>query len=73
MSATGRKLKSVRERRGLSVREVQNYFGFAAPQAVYSWERGETLPSVDNLYALSFLYDTSMMEMLVPWEVKDQE
>ena len=66
MTATGKKIKEVRERCGLTVRDVQNYFGFLAPQAIYSWERGETLPSVDNLYALIFLFGVSMMEMLVP-------
>ena len=42
------------------------YFGFDQPQAIYKWERGETLPSVDNLYALSSLLGEPMKNILVP-------
>ena len=44
----------------LSVRDISCYMGFTEPQAVYKWQRGESLPTIDNLYALSKLFDTSM-------------
>ena len=66
MVETGRNIKALREQNGYSVQDVQLYFGFDQPQAVYRWQQGETLPSVDNLYALSVLFGAAMKEILVP-------
>ena len=66
MAATGRKIKALREHNGYSVQDVQLYFGFDQPQAIYKWQRGETLPSVDNLYALSSLLGEPLKNILVP-------
>ena len=64
--ATGANILRLRKDRGLSVRDLKNYFGFEEPQAIYKWQRGQSLPSVDNLYALAALLDVSMDEILVP-------
>jgi transcriptional regulator with XRE-family HTH domain len=66
MVETGTNIKTLREQNGYSVHDVQDYFGFDQPQAIYKWERGETLPSVDNLYALSSLLGEPMKNILVP-------
>ena len=63
---TGKNIIALCRKSGLTVRELQAYFGFTAPQAIYKWRRGENLPSVDNLYALSELLDVTMNEILVP-------
>ena len=65
-AATGANIVRLRKARGLSVRDLQSYFGFEEPQAIYKWQRGQSLPSVDNLYALGALLDVSMDEILVP-------
>ena len=41
------------------------YFGFEGPQAIYKWQWGQCLPSIDNLFALSKLFNTSIDEILV--------
>ena len=66
MAATGSVIKALREQNGYSVQDVQEYFGFDQPQAIYKWQRGETLPSVDNLYALSTLLGEPIKDILVP-------
>jgi len=63
--ATGRRIEQRRKAAGLSVRDVQAYFGFEYPQAVYKWQHGECLPSVDNLLALSKLLQVPMEDLLV--------
>ena len=63
--ATGANILRLRKERGLSVRDMQSYFGFEEPQAIYKWQRGQSLPSVDNLYALGALFEVSMDEILV--------
>lgn len=63
--ATGKNIIRLRKARGLTVRQLQLYFGFEEPQAIYKWQQGKCLPSVDNLYALSRLLGVSMNEILV--------
>ena len=58
--ATGKNIIRLRKARGLTVRQLQLYFGFEEPQAIYKWQQGKCLPSVDNLYALSRLLGVSM-------------
>ena len=63
--ATGANICRLRKDRGLTVRDLQHYFGFEEPQAIYKWQRGQSLPSVDNLYALSALLQVPMNEILI--------
>ena len=56
---TGANITALRKRAGLSVRQVQAIVGFANPQAVYKWERGLSLPTVDNLVILAALFGVS--------------
>lgn len=63
--ATGANIVRLRKERGLTVRDLQSYFGFEEPQAIYKWQRGQSLPTVDNLYALGALLDVTMDEILV--------
>ena len=63
--ATGANIRRLRAERGLSVRDLQAYFGFEEPQAIYKWQKGKSLPSVDNLYALGVLLEVPMDEILV--------
>ena len=66
LAETGKNIMHLRQERGMTVRDLQAYFGFAEPQAIYKWQSGKSLPSVDNLYALSALLDVPMDEILVP-------
>lgn len=66
MIATGKNIIRLRKEQGLSVSDLQEYFGFEAPQAIYKWQQGKSLPSTDNLYALSEMFGVSMNEILVP-------
>ncbi len=63
--ATGTNINRLRKEKGYSAQQVADFMGFAFPGAVYKWERGETLPSVDNLYALSRLLEVPIDEILV--------
>lgn len=65
MKATGENIRRLRELQGLSVRDVQRFFGFEEPNAIYQWQRGSCLPSVDNLCALSKLLGVAMDDIIV--------
>ena len=70
MVETGRNIMRLREERGMTVRDLQAYFGFEEPQAIYKWQRGKSLPTVDNLYALGALLGVPMEDILVPANAK---
>ena len=53
---TGCTIQELREARGISVKDLQAQLGFATPQAIYKWQQGVTLPTVDNLVALSAIF-----------------
>ena len=69
LAGTGRSIERHRREAGLSVKDVQTYFGFEYPQAIYKWQHGECLPTVDNLLALARLLQVTMEDLLV---YKDQ-
>ena len=64
VKATGARIKELRKAHHLKVEEVARFMGFESEQAVYKWQRGDSLPTVDNLYALSRLFETSVDDIL---------
>ena len=54
--ATGANICRLRKDRGLTVRDLQHYFGFEEPQAIYKWQRGQSLPSVDHHLHFSYRF-----------------
>ena len=62
---TGHCIEAHRRAAGVSVRELQEYFGFEYPQAIYKWQHGDCLPTVDNLLALSRVLQVPMEDLLV--------
>ena len=64
MKLTGQNISSLRIKRGISVREMQHLLGFTTPQSIYKWQRGETLPTLENLAALACILDVSMDDIL---------
>ena len=72
MLATGKNIARLREKSGLSVSDLQEYFGFDAPQAIYKWQRGQTLPSTDNLLALGQLLEVPIEDILVTREAENE-
>ncbi|MBP5460978.1 MAG: helix-turn-helix transcriptional regulator [Lachnospiraceae bacterium] len=64
MAATGRNIVSLRKSAGLTVRDLQAIFGFATPQAIYKWQRGTAMPTLDNLVALAVIFGVSMDDII---------
>lgn len=65
MVGTGQNIVRLRRLNGYSVRDLQNIFGFATPQAIYKWQQGAALPTVDNLFVLAALFGVHMDDILV--------
>ncbi|MCR5002152.1 MAG: helix-turn-helix domain-containing protein [Lachnospiraceae bacterium] len=64
LKATGARIRELRVARHLKVSDIVEVLGLSSEQAVYKWQRGECLPTVDNLYALSWLFETSVDDIL---------
>lgn len=62
---TGIKLKTMIKEAGYDVKYIQKYLCLACPQSIYKWFKGKSLPSVENLCALSMLLHVHMEELLV--------
>lgn len=65
MIKTGENITRLRESCGLSVKELQNIFGFTTPQAIYKWQHGTALPLVDNLVVLAAIFNVTIDDILV--------
>ena len=63
--ATGKNIEKLRKEAGYSVKELQEIFGFGTPQAIYKWQHGTALQTVDNLVLLSAIFKVSIDEILV--------
>ena len=55
----GHRIRTLRESKGISIRQMARFFNLT-PQALYRWERGEVVPEIQNLVALSRLFGTSV-------------
>ncbi len=71
LAATGRNIERLRREAGLSVRALQGVFGFSSPQAIYKWQRGRALPTLDNIAVLARLLGVSIEDILVFTEEKE--
>ena len=64
MTATGMNITRMRRSAGMSVKDLQEIFGFSTPQAIYKWQRGVALPTVDNLAVLAAVFDVRIDDIL---------
>ena len=65
MAKTGQNIMELREKAGLSVKDLQEVFGFATPQAIYKWQHGAALPNIDNLVVLAAVFGVPVDAILV--------
>ena len=65
MTATGRNIERLRKRAGLTVKDMQDVFGFSTPQAIYKWQRGAAMPTIDNLVVLAALFGVTLDDLIV--------
>ena len=70
--ATGARIRELRNAKRLTVDDVREFLGLESTQAIYKWQRGESLPTIDNLYALSTLFETSVDNILIGSREEDE-
>ncbi len=65
MAATGRNIDRLRRDAGMTVRELQAVFGFGTPQAIYKWQHGTAMPTLDNIVVLAAALGVTVEDILV--------
>ncbi len=65
MVATGANIARMRRQAGLTVQALQEIFGFSTPQAIYKWQRGSAMPTLDNMLILSTVFNTTIDAIVV--------
>ena len=61
---TGINLRRIMDMRGITARDVQEYLELGCVQSVYRWLDGINMPTIDNLYALSELFQVPIDDIV---------
>ncbi len=70
MLRTGQNINRLRKKAGISVKDLQDVFGFGTPQAIYKWQHGTALPTIDNLVVLAAVLGVKIDDILVMADAK---
>lgn len=65
MAGTGKNIEQLRKQNGLSVKDLQDIFAFSTPNAIYKWQRGAAMPTLDNLIVLAAVFQVTVDDILV--------
>ena len=65
MVRTGQNIGRLRKQAGLSTAALQAALGLASPRAIFKWQRGDCLPTVDNLVVMAALFGVRIDDILV--------
>ncbi len=69
VTATGRKIRDARNEKHITVARLVELLNLCSEQAVYKWQRGESMPTLDNLVLLSDIFNIPMDELIQKKEV----
>lgn len=72
MVQTGKNITRLRELAGMSVRQLQEIFGFATPQAIYKWQHGTALPTIDNMIVLASVFGVKIDDIVITTDAQIQ-
>ena len=62
---TGKNIENLRKKANMTVKDLQMHFGFESPQAIYKWQWGQCLPTIDNLVVLAKLFNITIDKILI--------
>lgn len=65
MIATGQNIANIRKEKGITIKELQSIMGFNNPGAIHKWQRGESLPTMDNMVILAAIFEVNINDIIV--------
>ena len=63
-AGTGRNIRALIAKNGNTVTDVSKTLGLADKSTLYKWIRGDALPGIDNMLALSLLLGVTINDIL---------
>jgi len=64
LAATGANIRKLRKLNGFTVEQLCDIF-FISPQAIYKWQRGDALPTLENMLELCDLFNVKVEDIVV--------
>lgn len=64
MKSTGKRIKTLRQDADLRLHEASKILGVSV-QSICKWERGDNLPSIDNLVILAALFGVKLDDIVI--------
>lgn len=61
---TGHRIRELRKERGLKLVDISGILNISY-MAVFKWEKGISIPCIDNLIALAYIFDTTIDNIIV--------
>ena len=65
IKATGQKIVRLRNHAGITIKKMQDILGFGTPQAIYKWQRGDALPTIDNMVVLADMFNVKIDDIII--------
>ena len=65
MAATGINITRLRKNAGMTVRDLQEVFGFATPQAIYKFLFFLAMHTLDNIVVLAAVFGVTVDEIII--------
>ena len=62
---TGKQIQKYMNQGGYCVQDIQTYLGLSCKQSVYKWLKGKSLPNLEHLCALSYLFHCTLDDLVV--------
>lgn len=62
---TGQNINALRIKANMSVKNMQQVFGFSTPQAIYKWIHGASMPTIDNMVILAEMFSTTVDKIII--------
>ncbi|MBE5826143.1 MAG: helix-turn-helix transcriptional regulator [Butyrivibrio sp.] len=61
--ATGARIKQLRTEKHIKVSELAEMLG-SSENAIFKWQRGDSVPTIDNLIILSVIFETPIDDII---------
>ncbi|MCD7949904.1 MAG: helix-turn-helix domain-containing protein [Erysipelotrichaceae bacterium] len=62
---TGQRIKELMVLNHLTPLDIQKYLSLSCVQSIYRWFSGRSIPTIDHFYALSYLFNVLIDEIII--------
>lgn len=63
--ATGANIRFLRDRAGMTNKDIAEALGFTTRNAIYRWLTGDAMPTLDNIVILASIFGVTIDEIII--------